>query len=187
MNVRVLLSLCFLIILSRLPGLCVEDRLQQSVDLGSQRPLLVVWCKHEGWTYGGKAPYLRIAIWADGRVLFAADPKKWSHDLREGKIAPARISELKKRIAKTGVFQLKGNAYLVPDGAEYCILANVGSQQQVLYWYGGTSSATSKLSKCWNSLNQLALEFRPPTATPVTGRFKGAPASWYPKEPVNAE
>jgi hypothetical protein len=186
MNIRVLLSLCFLIILSRLPALCAEDRLQQSVDLGSQRPLLAVWCKDEGWTYGGKAPYLRIAIWADGRVLFAADPKKWSHDLREGKIAPTRISELKKRIEKTEIFKLKGNAYLVPDGGHYCILADVDSRQQVLYWYGGVS-APRKLRECWDALNQLALDFRPTNGTPVTGRFKGAPDSWYPKKAVNAE
>ena len=59
--------------------------------------------------------HLRIAIWDDGRIRFAEDQKKWSHALRQGRISADQIARLKEDILKTGVFDLKGYCYLVPD------------------------------------------------------------------------
>jgi hypothetical protein len=60
-------------------------------------PLLAIWKDSDGMLKT-EAPYLRIAIWNDGRIIFAKDPKKWSHELLEGRIEPERIRELKMAI-----------------------------------------------------------------------------------------
>src|SRR5207237_5869044 len=76
-----------------------------------ERPFLAIW-RDSGGFRRSEAPYLRVAIWSDGRIVFAKDPKKWQHELLEGRIEAARVTELKKAIEATGVFDLKGNCYL---------------------------------------------------------------------------
>src|SRR3954471_24537204 len=74
-------------------------------------PFLAIWRQSEGRVPPpppgapdpSRAPYLRVAIWDDGRILFAKDPTKWSHDLREGRLSADRVSRLKKAIEETGV------------------------------------------------------------------------------------
>src|SRR5262245_60465025 len=78
-----------------------------AADPSTNRPFLAIWQDHAGLHKDSKAPYLRIAIWDDGKIVFARDPSKWSHDLSEGRIDAAQIKELKQAIAATGVFELK--------------------------------------------------------------------------------
>lgn len=170
-------------------GVLVGYPEKQRLSLGSRRPMIAVWCQDKGtWvTKNNKAPYLRIAIWDDGRVVFAADPTKWSHELREGKISAERIAELKKQIAATGVFGLDVTSGLVPDAPVDCLLIDLGKQQQILYWdevesptYGINSDPRYRTFKeCWKALNQLALDNRPTDAVMAVGKFRKVPRRWY--------
>ena len=51
----------------------------------------------------------RSNIWSDGRVIFAKDPKKWDHNLLQGRIGAGSIAKLKEALEATRVFELKGN------------------------------------------------------------------------------
>lgn len=192
---KVILSLYLLAMLGSLPALCAEDHKEARVDLGSQRPLIAVWCADQGWR-GGDIPYLRIAIWEDGRVLFAKNTKKWEHKLREGKVSPARIAELKKRIAETAVFHLHETSKTVIDGIIDYILVDVGTKQQELSWDEweppgrvighDPSPDLVEFEGCWKTLNRLALECRPQNSKPVKGRFGPVPRSWWIESALNS-
>ena len=163
----------------------------------TNRPLLAIWRDNEGMRPGSEAPYLRIAIWADGRVVYAKDPAKWSHDLREGRIDAERVAELKKAIEATGVFELKGNCYLVPDGPMDCVMFDFGAKQQMLYWdevetagYGINIAPKEhhlKFMKSWKEVNQLAVKAIPQSSQPHPERFQRPPESWRLKKPIQSE
>jgi hypothetical protein len=116
-----LLRLLLLIVLSAMTAWAADD------------PIIAIWRDHDGHRPKSEAPYLRIAIWSDGRIVFAKDRKKWSHELLEGRIEPERLAELKNAAEGTGVFELKGNCYLVPDAPVDCMMINFGTKQQMLY------------------------------------------------------
>jgi hypothetical protein len=142
-------------------------------------------------------PDLRIAIWNDGRVLFAANPKTWSHRLQEGKVSAERLAELKKQITRTGVFELKGNCYLVPDAGVDCLMVDLGTKRQMLYWDEVESPRHGininpqphhlQFKQCWKAVNRLALACRPANPQPVKGRFGQVPRSWYLKPTIQSE
>ena len=69
-----------------------------------------------------------------GRVVFARDPNVWNHDLLLGRIPEEVLTRLKQDIRKKGVFELKGNCYLVPDASVDCVMLSFGNSQQMLYW-----------------------------------------------------
>ena len=104
-----------------------------------------------------------MAIWDDGRIVFAKDPrtveleapagkaprgkatgkriqnqgareKEWTHELYEGAISADDLARLKKAIADTGVFVLKRTSALVPDAPWDYILVDIGGRQQLLAW-----------------------------------------------------
>lgn len=167
-----------------------------AADAVEDRPFLAIWRDHDGNRTASGAPYLRIAIWNDGRILFAKDPKKWGHELFEGRIEAARIAELKKAIEGTGVFVLKGNCYLVPDAAVDCVMVDLGAKQQMLYWdeiesanYGINISPKARhrdFKRCWKEVNTLALGAIPKQSRPLEERFL-PPNSWRLKSPIQSE
>lgn len=160
------------------------------------RPFLAIWRDTEGFRRS-EAPYLRVAIWNDGRIIFAKDPKKWGHELLEGGIDAARVAELKKALEGTGVFELKGNSYLVPDGPVDCVMLDLGAKQQMLYWdevetanYGINISPKAhhlKFKSCWKEVNNLALGAIPKQSQSHAGRFPRPPSSWRLKRPIQSE
>lgn len=130
----ILVAACVAAIAASLTRVDARPSKVPTLQLGSAPPFVAIWRSDEGpWALGG-APYLRIAIWESGRVLFAADPVRWSHTLREGRISPEEVSRLKQAITDTGVFSLKGYCYLVPDAPVDCIALGFGAQRQMLYW-----------------------------------------------------
>lgn len=177
--------------------LAARNKKEPVVPLGSRRPIVAVWCKDQGGPISSGAQYLRVAIWADGRVLFAADPTKWNQNPLHGRISAARIEELKKGIAETGVFDLKGTCYLVPDADVYCTLVDFGGRQQMLYWdelenphYGINIDPKPhhlKFKECWKAVSRLALACRPTHAKRVRGRFGPVPRFWYIREARQSE
>ena len=159
-------------------------------------PFLAIWRDDDGTFSPSEAPYLRIAIWNDGRILFAKNINKWGHDLFEGRIEKTRVAELKKAIKAAGIFDLKGNCYLVPDAPKDCLMADFGKEQQILYWdevetpgYGiniSPSPQNKKFKQCWKNVNRLALESIPKESKAYTNRFE-RPSSWILKKPIQSE
>ena len=171
-----------------------------AADDSTNRPFLAIWEDSEGRPPVGDkptSPYLRIAIWNDGRIVFAKDATNWNHELLEGRIAAARMDELKKAVEKTGVFELKGNCYLVLDAPVDCVMLDFGAKQQMLYWderespgYGINIAPTEnhlKFKGCWKEVNRLALEAVPKDSRQFTERFQRPPPSWRLKRPLQSE
>ena len=163
----------------------------------TNRPLLAIWRDSEGLRLRSEAPFLRIAIWSDGRIVFAKDPSQWSRELLEGRIDAERIKELKQAIEKTGVFELQGNCYLVPDAPVDCVMLDFGGKQQMLYWdereqpnYGINIAPKEhhlKFRSCWKDVNALALKTIPKDSRPYEEHFQRPPPSWRLKKPIQSE
>jgi hypothetical protein len=176
---------------------CAGLRAETTSSDSTNRPFLAIWMDSEGLRLGSEAPFLRIAIWNDGRIVFARDASKWNHELLEGRIDAARMDELKKAIEKTGVFELKGNCYLVPDAPVDCVMLDFGGKQQMLYWdereqpgYGINISPKEqhlKFMSCWKAVNRLALEATPKESQPHGEKFQRPPQSWRLKRPIQSE
>ena len=174
---------------------------QTTSSSSTSRPFLAIWMDSEGLPSEvlrvSAAPFLRVAIWNDGRIVFARDAGQWNHDLVEGRVNPARLDELKKAIEKTGVFELKGTCYLVPDAPVDCVMLDFGGKRQMLYWderelpgYGINISPQERHKKfmaCWKEVNRLALAARPKDAKPHDEKFQRPPKSWRLKEPIESE
>ena len=173
-----------------------------AADPVSSRPFIAIWRDSAGFAGpfnrpSDAPPYLRIAIWNDGRILFAKDAKKWGHELSEGRIEPARVANLKKALEQSGVFELKGNCYLVPDAPVDCIMLDLGTKQQMLYWdevesprYGINVSPKPhhlEFKRCWKAVNELAIGAIPEQTQPHNERFSRPPASWRLKSPIQSE
>lgn len=196
MNVRAIILTCATCIFCSLSAGSDDAQKKPTIDLGSHRPLIAVWCNTLGFR-PDPGPYLRIAIYKDDRVLFAKDPTKREGQIREGEIASQRISDLEKRITGTGVFKLKGNCYLMPDGRTDCIMVDLGNKQQMLYWDeadfhddGTNVDATAahvKFKECWNALNRLALNYHPSISSAPKGRIDQLPRTWFLKEAIESE
>jgi hypothetical protein len=165
-------------------------------DLFATRPLVAIWNDWER-SRPNSAPSLRIAIWNDGRILFAKDPTKWTNELLEGHIESPRVDALKKALAQTGIFDLKRNSYLVPDAPVYCMTIDLGNKQRMLSWderetpgYGINISPTPQdlaFKKGWKEINKLALSAIPASSTPYPAKFTRPPASWRSKESIASE
>jgi hypothetical protein len=197
MTPRVKIVLAMVFALLTLPDFVGQGNKEPPVLLGAQRPIVAIWRQSDGHRLSSDAPYLRVALWEDGRVLFAADPGKWEHHLQEGRITGKDIIGLKKRIAETGVFDLKGTCYLVPDAPVDCVMADFGGRRQMLYWdevespnYGiniAPKPRHLKFKECWKDVNRLLIASCPKLAKPVMGRFGPVPKSWNLKPAVQSE
>ena len=178
-------------------ALAASKHSASAAEISTNRPFLAIWEDSEGMHQGSQAPYLRIAIWDDGRVVCAKDPTKWNHELMEGRIVAARLTALKQAIEKTGVFELKGNCYLVPDAPVDCVMIDAGSKQQMLYWderespgYGiniAPKEQHLKFMACWKEVNRLALGAIPVDTQVCKERFRRPPDSWRLKRPIQSE
>lgn len=160
---------------------------EKAVTPDPQRPFVAIWQQDGGSAPGANIPYLRVAIWNDGRILFAPDPEKWSDVLREGRIPPERITLLKKELIDTGVFALNNATYLVPDGGTLCLMLDIDGRTQILRWderehpnYGiniDPKPRHIKFKECWKAVNRLALAARPAESHEFVGKFRPA-ESW---------
>lgn len=198
-RLHVLLAIALLVGCGQLPGSTDNSDAKTTGGKGDehQRPFLAIWRKHDGLREGSEAPYLRIAIWNDGRMLFAKDAGKWGHDLRQGRITADRVAQLKKALLATGVFDLKGYCYLVPDAPCDCVMLDLLDKKQMLYWdevetpgYGINISPKPhhlKFKECWKAVNKLALEARPEKSDKVKERFSRPPESWHLKKAIQSE
>jgi hypothetical protein len=164
--------------------------------VGGGTPIIAIWQESAGFGPTGWEPCLRAAVWADGRAVFGKDPKAWGRDLLVGRIAAPRLARLRREVRATGVFALKGTAYLVPDAEVDCISLRFDGMKQTLYWdefesptYGANSRPTPNylaMKKAWRAVNKLVTEALPRQAAPLPGRFKQPPRSWYTKRAIQS-
>jgi hypothetical protein len=168
----------------------------QNLADGAERPFLALWRRHDGRTRHSEAPYLRFAIWADGRVMYARNPDKWGHELQRGKISISRVARLKAALADNGIFDLKGTCYLVFDAPVDCLIVDLGDKKQMLYWderegpnYGINVNPKPhhlEFKRCWKAVNHLGLVALPDEGEPVKERIQ-VPESWYLKRAIQSE
>lgn len=159
-------------------------------------PFLAIWRASDGLVMESEAPYLRIAAWDDGRVVFAQDPAVWSHDLREAVLGPQDVTKFKEALLGTGAFDLEGYCYLVPDAPMDCIMLRVGDRQQMLYWderehpgYGINIDPQKRhldFKKAWKAVNALALSYVPRGPPIAPTKFEDVPPGWYLKEAIQS-
>ena len=164
---------------------------------GINAPIMAVWEDSPGYRADTKHPYLRMAVWADGRVVFARDPNVWDHDLLLGQLPEEALAQLKQNIHQTGVFDLKGYCYLVPDAPVDCVMLSFGDSQQMLYWdevehgsYGININPEPHhlaFKKAWWEVNRLALSVLPDQARKLDVRFQRPPKEWYLKKMIQSE
>jgi hypothetical protein len=169
----------------------VQDQLN-----GTDRPFLALWRQFDGPIRGSQTPFLRFAIWADGRVLYAKDPAKWGHELRRGKIAASRVRRLKAALGDSGIFELKHTCYLALDAPMDCLMVDLGDMKQMLYWNelekpGYEINAIPKpvhleFKRIWKAVNHLGLVALPDEGETVKERFR-VPESWYLKRAIQSE
>ena len=88
--------------------------------------------------------------------------------MQRGNLSAARVARLKAALADTGVFDLEGTCYLVPDAPVDCLLVDLGGEKrQILYWdevetlgYGINIDPKPHhldFKRCWKAVNHLAL------------------------------
>lgn len=154
-----------------------------TVQAAEDLPLVAVWRSNEGHVLrtDSQIPYLRVAIWPDGRFIVAKDPAKWAHDLERGSLSPEALAKLKKDLAETSAFDLKRTSYLVPDGGCNCALLKLGEKEVLLQWdevetpnYGlniNPTPETKAFKACWKALNTLALGACPEKRESIKTRF----------------
>lgn len=158
-------------------------------QFGDEAPVLAIWRDSARSTRTPDPPYLRVAIWSDGRVVFARDPSVWSHDLREGHISREAAEALLERVDATGVFDLPSFRYLVPDAPIDCLLVVDGERSQILYWdevemrgYGINIDPQPHhlaFMAAWKQVNALAIAAVPQESVTLEARFTRPPDSWY--------
>lgn len=159
-------------------------------------PILAVWRDGGGFRLNATPKRLRLAIWEDGRVVFSRNPNTWSDELYVGRISETAVTELKNGLQTTGVFDLPGHCYLVPDAPIFCTMIAVGERQQLLYWDEVESSTYGininpephhlAFKTAWWEVNKLGIRALPSEATRFGGEFTNAPNSWRLKQPIQS-
>ncbi|MFA6243931.1 MAG: hypothetical protein WC655_23510 [Candidatus Hydrogenedentales bacterium] len=103
-----------------------------SSPLGSdQRPIVAVWKGPTSYNTL-QASYLRVAIWEDGRVVFAKDPGGWSHDLLLGQISTDDVVRVKRSLKESGVFELEDTSFGLSGFPSLCILVAIDEDERLL-------------------------------------------------------
>ncbi|MFA6242544.1 MAG: hypothetical protein WC655_16525 [Candidatus Hydrogenedentales bacterium] len=146
-------------------------------------PFIAVWLERAGIDM--EYPFLRVAIWEDGRVVFAEDPNTWSHHLLLGQISPSEVESLKQLLPETGLFDLKERRLLYPDSKSVLLsFAKGGTRQELAYAEfpepvsGPLTDDQIQLVKTWFMVNRIVLAALPSHAQALHRRFPEPPESW---------
>ncbi len=156
-------------------------------------PLVAVWTEP---TRAFREQSLRIAIWDDGWIVFGANDEDSNATMRFGRLSLSELEELNQEIRGTGIFDLKGHCYLVPDARVMCLLSVLDGKKQLLYWdeveqpnYGINSNPKPhhlQFMKVWKLTNHLALAAIPAKSVPLESKLF-IPDSWYVKRAIQSE
>ena len=153
------------------------------------RPIVAIWRAHDGYRLDSQGPYLRAAVWADGRAVFAENPEDWASALREGTIPPERMAALKDALAMTDIFDLEGYCYLVPSAPMDYVMVRLGGQERILSWdevehprYGINVNPQERhyqFMDTWKNINSLTLAALPTGCSSAATASAVIQESWY--------
>lgn len=169
----------------------------KNLGIPDERPLVAIWRPYDTVPDStGRFFYISlvVAIWQDGRVVFARDPYDGGHDLLEGRIPPYRIARLKTALADTGVFELKKTMFLTPSLTPSYTLVDLGEGQRQLLGWSSTKLACDSgdprrlaFEDCWREVKNLALVACPDQRTAAKIRFRYTPDSWWLEDDAQAK
>jgi hypothetical protein len=113
-----------------------------------------------------EGPYLRFAIWENGRIVHASDLADRTSPPVEGNLTKSDVETLKSELSKTNVTSLRYKSYLVPDAPCHKLYCVVGGRKYMLEWdeylhpnYGiSTQFGPNEKAfvECWSILCELA-------------------------------
>ncbi len=94
----------------------------------------VLFIAHSSGSSRGAFNGLEMAVWADGFVLFAPDPKKVGRELQKGQIRPEQVERILELISSAGFFNLDAACYTVPSGKSVTIAARHREKRNLHIW-----------------------------------------------------
>ncbi len=167
----------------------LDQPVQNPLEEG-ECPIVAVW-QHERGVYSyypgeGNPPFLRFALWEDGRFVFAADPNKWEHNLMLSRISKEVVSEVKNKIFHTGIFETKETHYNMHQepNIDY-IIVSLGHYKQFLCWAegggdfkGNATSQDSSFEQIWHEINNILIDSIPSRADKLRAAFSMPSTSW---------
>ena len=143
-----------------------------------------------------QGPALRFALWKSGRVVFGADSASWDTPLREGKLDDDAVQAIAAALERSGVFDLRGTCYLVPDAPVLATLVRVGDREQILYWDEVVTAGFGiniqpkpqhvAFKKTWQEISDLMKARTPRVSTPLDLAF-APPPTWYVEDAIQSE
>ncbi|MFO0550727.1 MAG: hypothetical protein U0271_20200 [Polyangiaceae bacterium] len=169
----------------------------------AELPLVAVWRKHgtplPAPPNGPPPPpalALRFAVFESGRFVFANPADTWGAPLREALLDQAAMKALTSDLEQTGVFDLPGNTYLVPDAPVLVTVVRARGREQILYWdevetanYGININPKPQhlaFKKAWKAVSDLVRARIPTDSKPFSAPF-APPETWYLKPAVQSE
>ena len=129
-------------------------------------------------------------------MVFAEDRASWDSPLREGRVDAVQVKAILEKATSTGVFDLRGETYLVPDAPVLVTLVRVGERQRILYWdeveaagYGiniDPKPHHMAFKQTWHALTRTLVEALPPRSTTLSISFQ-PPPTWYLKDAIQSD
>jgi hypothetical protein len=169
------------------------------VSTSARMPLAAVWRKVGRRPMPGRSfegPALRYAVFEDGEILFAEDRDSLRGRVARAKLDSGAIAELERSLADTGVMDLTGTTYLVPDAPVLAMLVRVRGREQILYWdevelpgYGINVAPKPHhlaFKKAWHAVDAVLAERVAKAGKTDTIEFT-PPSSWSIKPAIQSE
>ncbi len=153
-------------------------------------PIVAVWQESkEGMPADpekSRPPFLRFAMWEDGRIVFNSDPNKWEHNLMIAQIPKEKVSSIKEEIYKTGVFEIQEAFHEMRQGGSFnIILVSFGHYRQYLYWSesgpcldNNPHPSGVRFEQIWHEINNILADSIPSTAERIEQQFFTHPTCW---------
>lgn len=182
LTVMIAIIMCGLIVFSYLEmaHTCSVER----VDL----PIVALWRDDVGMVESDeRPPFIRLAIWDDGTVVYAQSQDIWNHELCCGKLPTERIARLKAAIGESGIFSVSMTGHLVPDTPRDILMVNCSGRTKVLFWdeidipesgiNAFPTTESIEFKRCWKTVGHLATLSLPLGGVSKEARFT-VPVSW---------
>ena len=154
------------------------------------RPIVAIWRAHDGHRLDSQGPYLRVAIWADGRAVFAENPEDWASALREGTVplgAHGCVQAMHSPRQASLTLTVTATLSWMPPVTASCV--RLGGQERILYWdevehprYGINVSPQERhyqFMDTWKNINSLTLASLPTGCSSAATASAVIQESWY--------
>lgn len=139
--------LCFALIVGAVP-VCAESLKPGERPISDAGSVFAIYTEHHGLSSDKPATNrLIFAAWADGRVVFSADPVHGGSPYRTGRIDPQRIEAALAIVKRDGLFddELFARPQFGPDSQTTVIEVKTGASQVKLQSWHELYEADGKL------------------------------------------